>query len=87
MDIVEFIENVYECHLLNSQKDYIRKIYDSIKKNNRIFIYRPSRGCAKVAGTKLLFAIIFYIDWERKGYLEEMETIKENFKSSNTGRK
>ena len=64
MDIVEFVEKVYEIQLLDFQKEYIRKVYDTVKNNGQI-IYIPPRGCQKF-GLELLQAMaIIKIGQER----------------------
>ena len=43
MDIVEYVEQFFNIHLLDYQKNYIREIYDSVKNGGK-FYYIPARG-------------------------------------------
>ena len=55
MDIVEYVEQVCEFPLLDSQKEFVRVAYESIKNNTRI-MYVPARGQSRFS-FKILYAI------------------------------
>lgn len=42
MDIVEFVEKVCKLPLLDSQKEFVRKIYDATKNDKRLYCIPPS---------------------------------------------
>ena len=47
MDIVEFIEKVRNTTLLECQKEFVRRVYNAAKDENRLY-FVPPRGNARV---------------------------------------
>lgn len=64
MDIVEFVEKVCEFQLTDSQKEFVRKIYEA-KKNGETILYAPPRGCQKFNFELLQTVVIMAIAQER----------------------
>lgn len=47
MDIVEFVEKACNLHLLDYQREFIRKVYDAAKNEKRLY-FVPPRGNSRV---------------------------------------
>ncbi len=68
MDIVEYVEQVCEFPLLDSQKEFVRVAYESIKNNTRI-MYVPARGQHRFY-FELLYAIVTIVVGQEKGLMK-----------------
>ena len=64
-DIVEYVEKVYGCPLLDYQKEFIRKTYDSLI-NNKQLCCIPPRGSSRL-NLELLRAIVVIIGGKERG--------------------
>lgn len=68
MDIVEYVERVCEFPLLDSQKEFVRVAYESIKNNTRI-MYVPARGQSRFS-FEILYAIVTIVVGQEKGLMK-----------------
>lgn len=73
MDIVEFCEKVLDYHLLDYQKEFIRKVYEATKDGKQI-VYLPSRGGDRFT-LQLLQALVIIDFAKERGYLKGELTV------------
>lgn len=66
MDIVEFCEKVLDYHLLDYQKEFIRKVYEAAKDGKQI-VYIPPRGGDRFT-LQLLQALVIIDLAKERGY-------------------
>ena len=72
MDIVEYVEQVCEFPLLDSQKEFVRAAYESVKNGKRI-AYMPARGQSSF-NFELLYAIVTIVVGLEKGLVKGEHT-------------
>lgn len=73
MDIVEFCEKVLDYHLLDYQKEFIRKVYEATKDGKQI-VYIPPRGGDRFT-LQLLQALVIIDLAKERGYLKGELTV------------
>lgn len=73
MDIVEFCEKVLDYHLLDYQKEFIRKVYEATKDGKQI-VYIPPRGGDRFT-LQLLQALVIVDLAKERGYLKGELTV------------
>lgn len=64
MNIVEYAEKVCNWHLTDFQKDFLNKVYESVKNNQR-FIYIPPRGSSRFCLDILQSLVVIVVAYER----------------------
>ena len=64
MELVDFIEKLFEVKLNDCQKEYVTKAYESIKNAQIIFPRGRTKNCES-----LTIASLWYMDLKEKGYL------------------
>lgn len=67
-DIVEYVEKIYAYPLLDYQKEFIRKTYDSLI-NNKQSCCIPPRGSSRFS-LELLRAIVVIIVGKERGLMK-----------------
>ena len=76
MDVVEFVENVYNFKLLDYQKEFVRVAYDAAK-NKKQLIYYPGRVNSKYVMVQLQALAVIKASQDLglwKGDLFDMDT-------------
>lgn len=67
-DIVEYVEKIYAYPLLDYQKEFIRKAYDSLINNKQLCCILP-RGSSRFS-LELLRAIVVIIVGKERGLIK-----------------
>lgn len=68
MDIVEIAEKVFECSLTDYQKEFLRKVYETVKDNKEL-IYTIPRGGQRFYFTTL-YALAVIVAAQERGLLK-----------------
>lgn len=71
MNIVEKVQAVVDFELLDYEKKFVEKCYESITKNNLLFYIQP-RGCGKFK-LSLLQAVVVMVVSDERGLLKKGE--------------
>ena len=72
MDIVEFIEKACGWQLLECQKEYVTKLYESFKNFNKPIVYIPPRHCDSF-NYEILLSLVYLLVARERGLIKVLE--------------